>query len=422
MLRGGAGAASRRALDHLAASAATAAPAVWVGGARRPRAPLPRHPRRLHRDDARRHHASTAAGANPECPHVPHLLVNVRMACKTSCSRTRPSPARGDGGPRPPLLDALDTAAVAPPAAASAASPRRPAPCVALAALSVGPPGGTARLRALDLRVFPGDRLASPAPTAPARHRSFACSPACGRTAAPRAARRAHPLPPAAAVPPPRHAEAAAFVPRRRAAGGEAAPAEWAPRGRRRLRARRRLPPRCAPLPPHPAPAPAARAGRTRRVASSVSPRVARAFAVGLARLCADSRAPRAAVGGPLAGRDAARLDRLLARAHSSPSSTSRRRRSSPPSRRRSSPSSPRRASRCCGGAPRARGVPLTSSASTATAALRSRLSLAEEGSRRRRRLACDDVVVNRGARPYLLYSAATAVPRGSAASGASGD
>ena len=110
------------------------------------------------------YHASTAAGANDPTEYFLtclHLLVNVGMACKDLVlSHKALAGARGMAGRVRLLLDALDTAAVAPPAAGVRRLTAAPgAPCVALAALSVGPPGGAALLRALDLRVFPGDRL-----------------------------------------------------------------------------------------------------------------------------------------------------------------------------------------------------------------------------------------------------------------------
>ena len=104
------------------------------------------------------YHASTAAGANDPTEYFLtclHLLGNVGMACKDLVlSHKALAGARGMAGRVRLLLDALDTAAVAPPAAGVRRLTAAPgAPCVALAALSVGPPGGAALLRALDLRV-----------------------------------------------------------------------------------------------------------------------------------------------------------------------------------------------------------------------------------------------------------------------------
>ena len=224
------------------------------------------------------YHASTAAGANDPTEYFLtclHLLVNVGMACKDLVlSHKALAGARGMAGRVRLLLDALDTAAVAPPAAgvrrltaapARRASPSPPSPSARRAAPRSFAPSTSASSRAT--------ASSSPAPTAPARRRSFACSPACGRrTAAPPRCR-----PPSTSSssrsgrtssPPPRRSSSFCTPPPRRPlARRSATPSARARVGRRRLRARRRLPPRCAPLPPHPAPAPAARA-RPHRAAS----------------------------------------------------------------------------------------------------------------------------------------------------------
>ena len=224
------------------------------------------------------YHASTAAGANDPTEYFLtclHLLVNVGIGVQGPRALAQgPRRRARDGGPRPPPA-------------------RRPRHRRRRAARRRRPPPHRGARRAVrrprrPLRRPAGRRRAPSRPRPPRlpgrppphhrpqRRRQDVAPPRARRRVGGAgrhrhaAARRAHPLPPAAAVPPPRrHAEAAAFVPRRRAARWRVGARRrvGARVGRRRLRARRRLPPRCAPLPPHPAPAPAARA-RPHRAAS----------------------------------------------------------------------------------------------------------------------------------------------------------
>ena len=144
-----------------------------------------------------------------------HLLVNVGMA-KDLVLSTRPAGARIAGRVR--LLDALDTAAVAPPAA-GVRRHRAAAPC------APSPPSPSARRAAPlpsrpRLRVFPGDRLLITGPNGAGKASPFACSPACGGARQPPRCRppRTSSSSRSGRTSPRGHAEAAAFVPRRRAA------------------------------------------------------------------------------------------------------------------------------------------------------------------------------------------------------------
>ena len=358
------------------------------------------------------YHASTAAGANDPTEYFLtclHLLVNVGMACKDLVlSHKALAGARGMAGRVRLLLDALDTAAVAPPAAGVRRLTAAPgAPCVALAALSVGPPGGAALLRALDLRVFPGDRLLITGPngagkTSLLRVLAGVWAAHGGTATLPPAEhilflpQRPYLLP--AATPKQQLLYPAAAPP----AGASERDAEWAPewavadselvdvfrRGARRCR-----------LTQHPRPLPVRGRTAPRRVVCEPPLRCARIRSRPRPPLRRLARAPRdGGVGGPLAGRDAARLDRPAARA---PPTRRRPRRADVGGRARLRGADLRRARRVArhaahGGAPPgARGVPH----SRAPPRRRRRLfvrdcqqRLRRVAARRRRRLACDDV------------------------------
>ena len=372
------------------------------------------------------YHASTAAGANDPTEYFLtclHLLVNVGMACKDLVlSHKALAGARGMAGRVRLLLDALDTAAVAPPASGVRRLTAAPgAPCVALAALSVGPPGGAALLRALDLRVFPGDRLLITGPngagkTSLLRVLAGVWAAQGGTATLPPAEhilflpQRPYLLP--AATPKQQLLYPAAAPP----AGASERDAEWAPEWAVadselvdvfRRGARRRRP--CLPSTPARRPCEAA----PRRVASSEPPlRGARIRSRPRPPLRRLARAPRdGGVGGPLAGRDAARLHRPAARA---PPARRRPRRADVGGRARLRSADLRRARRVArhaahGGAPPgARGVPHA----RAPPRRRRRLfvrdcqqRLRRVAARRRQPFACDEVsfFLNRVPVPFIV-------------------